>query len=276
MRLVVNGEPRDVEAASVEELILSLGLDPRTVIVEYNGEALARNAYADTRLAEGDRVELVRAVAGGSLGADRRERLETSRLYVVTSARREGGDLRGFLDAILEAGTDIIQLREKDAEAGDLIVWARTFREAADRHGALFIVNDRADVALAAGADGVHLGQNDLPAHIAREVLGPEAIIGLSCHSQEDHSTAAPEADYLTAGPIHATPTKPGRPGTGLDLVRSAAATLSKPWFAIGGIDPTNVSEVAAAGATRIVVVRAVTEAGDPAAAVRSLVAGLT
>jgi len=124
---------------------------------------------------------------------------------------------------------------------------------------------------LALGADGVHVGQNDLPAAWARRVLGDDAIVGLSCHSAADHVGAPPEADYLTAGPVFATPTKPGRPGTGLDLVRSAASTVSRPWFAIGGIDATNVTAVTGAGARRIAVVRAVTEAEDPAAAVREL-----
>ncbi len=208
-------------------------------------------------------------------GAARRERLARSRLYVVTDARRSRGDLAEFLEAILVAGCDIVQLREKEAEAGDLLRAAEVFREAAARHGALFIVNDRPDVALAAGADGVHLGQNDLPPSVARRILGPEAIVGLSCHSPRDHDAAPPEADYLTAGPIWPTPTKPGRPGTGLELVRRAARALDRPWFAIGGIDPTNVDRVVAAGARRVVVVRAVTEAPDPAAAVRALLSRL-
>jgi thiamine-phosphate pyrophosphorylase len=190
---------------------------------------------------------------------------------VVTDARRAQGDLDRFLNEILEAGVDIVQLREKEAEAGHLLRWAELFRAAADRHGALFTVNDRPDVMLAAGADGVHLGQNDLPPAWARRITGPEFVIGLSCHSSRDHANAPDEADYLTAGPVHATPTKPGRPGTGLELVRSAGRAVSRPWFAIGGIDMGTVREVLAAGATRIVVVRAVTEAEDPVAAVRAL-----
>lgn len=193
----------------------------------------------------------------------------------MTDARRRRGDLEGFLDAILSAGCDLVQLREKDAEAGELLRWGEAFRRAADRHGALFILNDRPDVALALDADGVHLGQNDLPAPVARRILGPEAIVGLSCHSRRDHANAPPEADYLTAGPVYPTPTKPGRPGTGLELVRSAAETLGRAWFAIGGIDASTLRPVVDAGARRIVVVRAVTEAGDPAGAVRTLLAGL-
>jgi len=194
---------------------------------------------------------------------------------VVTDARRRQDDLERFLDAILGAGVDVAQLREKDAEAGDLLRWGEVFRRASERHGALFTVNDRPDVALACGADGVHVGQNDLPAAVARGVVGPDAIVGVSCHSEQDHSNAPGEAGYLTAGPVWATPTKPGRPGTGLDLVRSAAENVSRPWFAIGGIDATNVHDVVDAGATRIVVVRAVYDADDPAAAVKELLAAL-
>jgi thiamine-phosphate pyrophosphorylase len=203
--------------------------------------------------------------------ADKLERLRRARLYVVTPGRP---DLAEFLEAILSAGVDIVQLRDKGAEARDLLGSAEVFREAADRHGALFIVNDRPDVALAAGADGVHLGQDDLPVDAARRVLGDDAIIGLSCHRTEDYATAS-GADYVTAGPVHATPTKPGRRAVGLELVRYAAEHVPTPWFAIGGIDPTNVDDVVEAGAERVVVVRAVTEAGDPASAVRALLRAL-
>jgi thiamine-phosphate pyrophosphorylase len=205
----------------------------------------------------------------------RPERLAAARLYVVTGARREEGDLGTFLDAILGAGVDVVQLREKEAEAGDLLRWGEVFRAAAERHGALFTVNDRPDVALALGADGVHVGQNDLPPDVARRVLGPDAILGLSCHSTEQLDAAATDADYVTAGPVHATPTKPGRPGTGLDVVRHAAATVDRPWFAIGGIDASTLPAAVEAGARRIVVVRAVTEAEDPASAVRALLGQL-
>jgi len=213
-------------------------------------------------------------VADG-LGDTRRERLAASYLYVVTGAREAQGDLPDFLDAILAAGVDIVQLREKDAEAGDIVRWAKVFREACDRHGALFTINDRADLALVCDADGVHVGQNDLRPEWARRIIGTDLLLGLSCHSAEDHDSAPPEPDYLTAGPIWATPTKPGRPGTGLGLVERAEQTIDRPWFAIGSIDATNVSEVVAAGATRIVVVRAVTESADPSAAVKALRRGL-
>jgi thiamine-phosphate pyrophosphorylase len=203
--------------------------------------------------------------------SERRERLASARLYVVTGARPDLGE---FLDAILGAGVDVVQLREKEAEAGDLLRWGETFREAADRHGALFIVNDRPDVAFALDADGVHLGQEDLPPRLAREILGQDSIIGLSTHSPAQWDAAVPGADYLCMGPVWETPTKPGRPAAGLDAVRHAAASgETRPWFAIGGITLDNLPEVQDAGATRIVVVRAVT--ADPAASVRALVDGL-
>ncbi len=209
-------------------------------------------------------------------GSSRRERLRGARVYVVTGARPAQGDLDRFLDAVLGAGANPIQLREKDAEAGDLLRWSRSFRQAADRHGALFVLNDRPDVALAAGADGVHVGQNDLPAGFVRSLVGPELLVGLSTHDAGQLAGADAEADYLCAGPVHATPTKPGRPAVGLELVaeaarREAAGVERRPWFAIGGIDRRTLPEVVAAGARRVVVVRAVTEAEDPAAAVRGL-----
>jgi thiamine-phosphate pyrophosphorylase len=197
--------------------------------------------------------------------SERRARLAAARLYVVSDARREQGDLAGFLDSILGAGVDIVQIREKEAEAGDLIRWGMVFKEAAEAHGALFVVNDRPDVALALDADGVHLGQDDLPIEVARRILGPRAIIGWSTHSPEQFDAASPNADYLCAGPVWETPTKPGRPAAGLDLIRYAAKSgEERPWFAIGGIDQANLPEVLDAGAERIVVVRAVTEAVRP------------
>jgi thiamine-phosphate pyrophosphorylase len=204
--------------------------------------------------------------------SERRDRLARSRLYVVTDARREQGDLPEFLDSVLGAGVDIVQLREKDAEAADVIRWGMVFKVTAEAHGALFIVNDRPDVALALDADGVHLGQDDLPPEVARRILGPDAIIGLSTHSPEQWDAASPEADYLCAGPVWETPTKPGRPAVGLDLVRYAAKSgEDRPWFAIGGINEENLPEVIDAGADRIVVVRAVTRAAQPSHAVAAL-----
>jgi thiamine-phosphate pyrophosphorylase len=204
-----------------------------------------------------------------------RARLEHSRLYVVTGARAARGDLPAFLDAILGAGVDLVQLREKDAEAGDLLRWAEVFREACTRYGALFFVNDRPDVALATGADGVHVGQNDLPVGFVRDLLGPAGLIGLSTHDRRQLAEAPPQADYVCVGPVHETPTKPGRAPTGLELVRAASSSEARPWFAIGGIDPATLPAVVEAGARRIVVVRSVTQAADPAAAVRELLRGL-
>lgn len=215
-----------------------------------------------------------------SAGAIRRARLSDARLYLVTDARTRQGDLEAFLDRILEAGVDIVQLREKHAEAGDLIRWGRIFKRAADRFGALFLVNDRPDVAIAVEADGVHLGQNDLPVGVARRMLGEDMLIGLSTHAEREFWQVPVDADYMCAGPVFETPTKPGRPASGHSLVRFAAEqmrieTTPRPWFAIGGIDATTLPEVVAAGAARVVVVRAIAEAGDPAAAVRELLAKL-
>jgi thiamine-phosphate pyrophosphorylase len=209
------------------------------------------------------------------LGDQRRERLARARLYVVTGAREEQGDLEIFLSTVLEAGADIVQLREKSVEAGDLLRWSKAFRAAADRYGALFVMNDRPDVAIAVGADGVHLGQNDLPPAVTRQLIGGEMLIGLSTHSPSEFDAGAPEADYLCVGPIYATPTKPGRPATGLGIVTQAAdrqrdGVERRPWFAIGGIDTAVLPGVIEAGASRIVVVRAVS-GPDPGAAVQAL-----
>ncbi len=176
---------------------------------------------------------------------------------------------------MLGAGVDVVQLREKDADAADLLRWGAVFHAATARHGALFVVNDRPDLALALEADGVHLGQEDVPVEVARRILGPDAVIGLSTHAPGQLAAAPPEADYLSVGPVWETPTKPGRPAAGLGYVRHAARHADRPWFAIGGIDAGNLAEVVGAGATKIVVVRAVTEADDPAAAVGRLLAGL-
>jgi thiamine-phosphate pyrophosphorylase len=201
--------------------------------------------------------------------SERSERLERARLYLVTSGERV--DLVDFLDTVLEAGVDAVQIREKEAEAGEIIRRGEVFRKACERHGALFIVNDRPDVALALDADGVHLGQEDLPVHVARDILGPDAIIGLSTHSETQLNRAPSDCDYVCVGPVWSTPTKPGRPAVGLDLLRYAAEQERRPWFAIGGISTENVSEVVTAGASRIVVVRAITETPRPEVAVRTL-----
>jgi thiamine-phosphate pyrophosphorylase len=197
-----------------------------------------------------------------------RAQLARARLYLCTDARERQGDLPGFLDAVLGGGVDVIQLRQKGLEAGQELRYLEVFRAACARHGALLAVNDRADVAYAAGADVLHLGQDDLSPVIARTLIGPSPLIGLSSHAEAETAAAAvePAADYFCAGPVWPTPTKPGRPAPGLDLLRFAAGLgTSRPWFAIGGIDESNLDQVLTAGATRIVVVRVLTEADDPA-----------
>lgn len=218
---------------------------------------------------------------------DLRRRLADSRLYLCTDARRERGDLIDFVSAALDGGVDLVQLRDKGSPgarefgaleaAEELDVLAR-LRELTRAAGALLSVNDRADVAALAGADVLHLGQGDLPPAAARRIVGADMLLGLSTHDEAQMRDAAsnPDIDYFCTGPCWSTPTKPGRTATGLDLVHAAAATApAKPWFAIGGIDEARVPEVAAAGATRIVVVRALTASPDPAAAARRLRAAL-
>jgi thiamine-phosphate pyrophosphorylase len=210
--------------------------------------------------------------------SDVRERLADARLYLCTGARRSAGDLASFLDAVLGAGVDIVQLREKGLEAREELALLEVFAGACRRHGRLLAVNDRADVALAAGADVLHLGQDDLPVPVARRILGPGPAIGRSSHSPAQAGAAAAEegVDYFCAGPVWATPTKPGRPAAGLDLLAHVARSgPARPWFAIGGISLDNLGDVLAAGATRVVVVRAITEADDPAAAARQFSARL-
>ena len=187
-----------------------------------------------------------------------------------------------FADAVLAGGVDIIQLRDKGSvgeqrfgplEARDELAACAILADAAGRHGALFAVNDRADIARAAGADVLHLGQGDLPLGAARDIVGPATLLGLSTHdSAQVAAAAASAADYFCVGPCWPTPTKPGRAAPGLQLVRAAAALASdKPWFAIGGIDERRLPDVLEAGARRIVVVRAITAAEDPRAAARQL-----
>lgn len=205
-------------------------------------------------------------------------RLAAARLYLCTDARERQGDLPAFLDAVLAGGVDIVQLRQKGLEAGQELRYLEVFRAACAAHGALLAVNDRADVAYACGADVLHLGQDDLPVGTAREVLGPAPLIGLSSHAEPETAAAAaePDADYFCTGPVWPTPTKPGRPAPGLDLVRYATSLrTARPWFAIGGIDETNLDQVLGAGAARIVVVRVITEADNPRAAAARLSARL-
>ena len=209
---------------------------------------------------------------------DVRERLAAARLYLCTDGRRRQGDLVSFLDAVLAAGVDIVQLREKDLEAREELALLEVFAAACRRHGRLLAVNDRADVALAAGADVLHLGQDDLPVPVARRILGSGPLIGRSSHNPAQAAAAAAEdgVDYFCAGPVWATPTKPGRPATGLSLISHVASLgVARPWFAIGGISRDQLDDVLAAGASRVVVVRAITEARDPGAATAEFAARL-
>ncbi|MDK9498948.1 thiamine phosphate synthase [Streptomyces katrae] len=202
------------------------------------------------------------------------QQLSDARLYLCTDARKRQGDLPEFLDAVLAGGVDIVQLRDKGMEAGEELEHLRVFAEAARRHGKLLAVNDRADVAHAIGSDVLHLGQGDIPVPAARAILGDRVLIGRSCHaeSEVDAAVAEPGVDYFCTGPCWPTPTKPGRHAPGLDLVRyTASLAQDRPWFAIGGIDGGNLDEVLDAGATRVVVVRAITEASDPGAAAAEL-----
>ncbi|MFE4216012.1 thiamine phosphate synthase [Streptomyces sp. NPDC056844] len=203
-----------------------------------------------------------------------RERLSGARLYLCTDARKQQGDLPEFLDAVLAGGVDIVQLRDKGMEAAEELEHLAVFADACKRHGALLAVNDRADVAHAIGSDVLHLGQGDLPVPAARAVLGDDVLIGRSTHAEAEVDAAVAEAgvDYFCTGPCWPTPTKPGRHAPGLGLVRYAASLApARPWFAIGGIDAGNLDEVLDAGARRVVVVRAITQAADPGEAAASL-----
>jgi thiamine-phosphate pyrophosphorylase len=199
---------------------------------------------------------------------DRRQRLAQARLYLVCDARPDA-----FLERALRGGVDIVQLRVKDPFDDELLLdAARRFARACAAHRALFILNDRPDLVAPAGADGVHVGQDDTPVAQTREIVGRQRLIGLSTHSPAQIDAAGrTDADYIGVGPVHATPTKPGRPAVGTDLVAYATAHARTPFFAIGGIDATNVTAVRAAGAQRIAVVRALTDSDDPEATAREL-----
>jgi thiamine-phosphate pyrophosphorylase len=196
------------------------------------------------------------------------ERLGTARLYLVCDARP-----LEWLRAALRGGVDLVQLRDRSLDDAGLIEAAVAFRIAASEAGALFILNDRPDLVEACGADGVHVGQDDATPAEARSAVGPDRIVGRSTHepAQADAAERDADVDYLAVGPGHATPTKPGRPAAGLSYVEYAARAVTKPWFAIGGLDAGNVDEVLRRGAERIVVVRAIADADDPEAAARAL-----
>ena len=207
-----------------------------------------------------------------SIGDLRRQKLLWARLYFVCDARPHGDHPEAILNAAMASGAWIVELRDREQPKNVIERSGWTFRRLANTYGALFIVNDDPYLARELSADGVHLGQDDMDPVEARRIMGADAIIGLSSHSREqiEAASSAP-VDYISVGPIWETPTKEGRPATGLELIRTAAEIASKPWFAIGGIDPDNVGQVVEAGAKRICVVRAIRDASDPRAAATAL-----
>ena len=223
-----------------------------------------------------------------SPGSARRARLAEAKLYLVlpSAAADASADRRAAHAARLEhvarealdGGADIVQLREKDAADAELLELAGDLAQLCREAGALFIVNDSPALAVQSRADGVHVGQEDLPVADARAIVGPEMLVGLSTHARAeiDAATAssadgAPLTDYIGVGPVHETPTKPGRPAVGADLVAYAAAHAAVPFFAIGGLNENNLHEVLEAGATRAVILRAIADAEDPARVARDL-----
>ena len=203
--------------------------------------------------------------------------MKQTRLYLVAPARIAAGALEDVVAELAGAGVDVVQLREKEMEARDVLRLGEPILAACRDAGVPFIVNDRPDIALALGADGVHVGQNDLPIEAVRRIL-PSQIVGLSTHApaEVDDAPAIEGVDYFAVGPVFATPTKPGRPAAGLELISHAAALgTERPWFAIGGVDESNLGSLIDAGTRRIVVVRAITEAADPPKAAARLRARL-
>jgi thiamine-phosphate pyrophosphorylase len=191
------------------------------------------------------------------------------RLYLCTPDRPDLGD---FVSACIAGGVDVVQLREKHLEAKPLLERARLLSGICAAQGVPFILNDRPDLALEVGADGVHVGQDDAPASLARRVLGPQAIVGLSTHGSDDLAGAMGlDVSYISAGPVEETPTKPGRPGTGLEYLALATAPTPVPGVVTGGVTPEKIPTLAAAGARHFVVVRYLTESPDPEAAARTL-----
>jgi thiamine-phosphate pyrophosphorylase len=203
--------------------------------------------------------------------SNRRERLRSAYVYLVCDNREDA-----FVEAALRGGVNIVQLRMKAAGDEEILTAGRRFMRVCRRHDALLIINDRPNLAVAIGADGVHLGQDDMPVAEARTIVGEERLIGRSTHSPEQIDAAGAAVDYIGVGPVNETPTKPGRPAVGLELVRYAAEHARMPFFAIGGISGENVERVRDAGARRIAVVRALTEAADPEAVARELLGVIT
>lgn len=197
------------------------------------------------------------------LMAHQRQRsLAESSLYLVTCP---SDNLLPTVEAALQGGLTLVQYRDKTADDCVRLELASKLCHLCHRYGALFIVNDRVDLAIATNADGVHLGQQDIPVALARQLLGSQRLIGRSTHCPDDLHRALQEgADYIGVGPVYETPTKEGRPAAGLEYVRYAAEHATVPWFAIGGIDTNNLQEVLSAGAARVAVVRALMHAENP------------
>jgi thiamine-phosphate pyrophosphorylase len=207
----------------------------------------------------------------GAAAADLRQRLARTRLYVVTSAAQTRERTEDVVRAAVAGGADAVQLRRKGDDGLESFRLAERCRRVTAAAGVLLVVNDRLDIAMGVDADGVHLGQDDLPLQVARR-LWPGRIVGRSTHSSGQALAAQAEgADYIGVGPVHTTPTKPGRPATGLEFVSAVARTIEIPWVAIGGIDAATVDAVLHAGARAVAVVRAVTDAEDPEQAARAL-----
>ncbi len=212
-------------------------------------------------------------MAARDTGSERRRRLAAARLYLVCEATPPTGrSLPDLLAAAAAGGVDVVQLREKRLDDDELLPVAAGAAALCRALDVLLIVNDRPAVAAAAGADGVHVGQDDMPVAAARELVGPDAIVGLSTHAPAEIDAADPAVvDYIGVGPVHATPTKPGRPAVGTTLVSYAAAHARVPFFAIGGLDASNIEEVLRAGAERVCVLRAIAASADPEGAAREL-----
>jgi thiamine-phosphate pyrophosphorylase len=212
------------------------------------------------------------------LGAERRARLAAAKLYLVCDAKPGGRELPEVIRPAIAGGVEVVQLRDKQLGDEELVAVANAAHALCERLGALLIVNDRPLVARESGADGLHVGQDDTPVEQARELVGPDVLIGLSTHAPAEIDAAGPAAadgtplvDYIGVGPVHETPTKPGRPAVGTELVAYAAQHAKVPFFAIGGLDAANLHEVLAAGASRAVVLRAIADAADPEAAAQEL-----
>ncbi|MGO9341882.1 MAG: thiamine phosphate synthase [Acidimicrobiales bacterium] len=199
----------------------------------------------------------------------RRSEMAKRHLYLCTPDR---DDLLEFVEACIAGGVDVVQLREKDASAKRIIERGRLLAEMCAGLDVPFLINDRPDLAIESGAAGVHVGQDDVPAELARRLLGDEAIVGLSTHAPDEVAASTLEpVDYISAGPVVATPTKPGRPGTGADYISLAVEQAGRPVFVTGGVSPETVPALAAAGARHFVVVRYLTESDDPKGAAKHL-----